>query len=119
VVHHQIDEDADAALLGAVGELDEIAERAVTRIDVIVVRDVVAVVAIGRGLERHQPDRRDAEPVQVIQAAHQPLEVADPVAVGIHIGTNRQAIDDGVLVPEVVDHGGEGTALRSLANLMS
>ena len=44
VVDHQVDEDADAALFAAVGELDEIAERAVARIDAVVVRDVVAVV---------------------------------------------------------------------------
>jgi hypothetical protein len=40
---------ADAALLRAVRELDEVAERAVARIDVVVVGDVVAVVAAGRG----------------------------------------------------------------------
>jgi hypothetical protein len=42
--------------------------------------------------------------VQIIEAAHQPLKVADAVAVGIHIGADGEAIDDGVLVPEVVDH---------------
>ena len=46
VIDHEIDDDADAALLGAVGELDEIAERAVARIDAVVVRNVVAVVAM-------------------------------------------------------------------------
>ena len=46
VVDDEIDDDADAALLGAVGELDEVAERAVARIDAVVVGDVVAVVAL-------------------------------------------------------------------------
>ena len=69
VVDDEIDEHADAALLGAVGELDEIAERAVARIDAVVVGDVVAVVACGRGLERHQPDRGDAEAVQIVEPA--------------------------------------------------
>jgi hypothetical protein len=32
------------------------------------------------------------------------LEVFDAVAVGIHVGSNRQAIDHRVLVPKVVDH---------------
>ena len=71
VVDDEVDEHADAALLGAVGELDEVAERAVARIDAVVVGDVVAVVAMGRGLERHQPDGGDAEAVQVIETAHQ------------------------------------------------
>ena len=95
---------ADAALLGPVRELDEVAERAVARIDAVIIGHVIAVVAMRRGLERHQPDGGDAEPVQVIQAAHQPLEVADPVAIGIHVGADRQAVDHRILVPEVVDH---------------
>ena len=105
VVDDEIDDDADAALLAAMGEFDEVAERAVARIDAVIVRDVVAVVPAGRRLERHQPDRGDAEPVQIVQPPQQALEIADAVAVGIHIGADGQAIDHAVLVPEVVDHG--------------
>ena len=104
VIDHEIDDDAHAALLRAVGELDEIAQRAVARIDAVIVRDVVAVVLAGRGLERHQPDRGDAKPVQIIQPPQQSLEIADAVAIGVHIGADGKAIEDGVLVPEVVDH---------------
>jgi hypothetical protein len=89
MINHEVDEDAHAALLGAVGKFDKIAEGAVTRIDAVVIGDVIAVVATGRGLERHQPDRRDAEAVQIVQPAHQPLEIADPVAIGIHVGADR------------------------------
>ena len=60
VVDDEVDQHTNAALLGAVGELDKIAERAVTRIDAVIVGHVVAVVALGRDLERHQPDGRDA-----------------------------------------------------------
>src|SRR2546427_11260296 len=59
---------------------------------------------MGRDLERHQPDGRDAETMQVVETAHQALEVTNAVAVGIHVGSNRQAIDHRVLVPKVVDH---------------
>ena len=45
VVDDEVDDHADAALLGRVGELDEVAERAVARVDAVVVGDVVAVVA--------------------------------------------------------------------------
>ena len=110
VVDHEIDDHPDAALLGRVGELDEIAERAVGGVDAVVIADVIAVVLAGRGLERHQPNGGDAEPVQVIQAAYQPLEVADPVPIGIHVGADRQAVNHRILVPEVIDHLGNGTA---------
>ena len=104
VVDDEIDDDADAALPAAMGEFDEVAERAVARIDAVIVGDVVAVVLAGRRLKRHQPDRGDAEPVQIVEPPQQALEIADAVAVGIHIGADGQAIDDAVLVPEVVDH---------------
>jgi len=60
MIDDQVDEHADAALLCAMGEFDKIADGAVAWIDAIVVGDVVAVVAMGRDLERHQPDRGDA-----------------------------------------------------------
>ena len=107
VVDDQVDQHAHAALMGAVGELDEVAERAEARVDVVVVGDVVAVVALRRGLERHQPDAGDAQALQVVEPAQQPLEIADAVAVGVHEVPDRQAVDDRVLVPEVVDHVGE------------
>ena len=53
MVHDEIDQHADATLLAAVGEFDEIPKRAVTRIDAVVVGDVIAVVTHRRGLERH------------------------------------------------------------------
>ena len=104
VIDDEVDDDANAALLGLVRELDEIAERAVARVDGVVVGHVVAVVAVRRFLEGHQPDRGDAEPLQVIEPAHEAFEVADAVAVGIHVRADGQAVDDRVLVPEVVDH---------------
>src|ERR1700722_10094629 len=57
-----------------------------------------------RDLKGHQPNRRDAKALEVIETAHQPGEIADAVAVGIHKAADRQAVDDGVFVPEIVDH---------------
>ncbi len=100
-----VDEHPYAALLRAVSEFDKIADRAVARINAVIIGHVVAVIAMGRDLERHQPDGRDAETMQVVETAHQTLEVADAVGVGIHVGSNRQAIDHCILVPKVIDHG--------------
>ena len=106
VIDDEVDDDADAALPAAMGELDEIAERAVARVDAVIVGNIVAVVLAGRGLERHQPDRGDAKAMQIIQPAQQSLEITNAIAIGIHIGADRQAIEYAVLVPEVVDHAG-------------
>jgi len=104
MVDDQIEKDADAALLGAMCEFDKVAKRSIGRIDGVIVGNVVSVVLARRFLERHEPDRGDAEPVQIVEAPHQALEVTHTVAVGIHIGADGQAIDDGILVPEVFDH---------------
>ena len=104
VIDDQIHHHMHAALLGAVREFHEIAERTETRVHGIIVGDVVPVVPARRDLKRHQPNGRDPEPLQVVEAAHQPGEIADAVAIGIHERADRQAIDDGVLVPEIVDH---------------
>ena len=118
VIDDEIDDDADAALPAAMGEFDEVAERAVARIDAVIVRDVVTVVLAGRRLERHQPDRGDAEALQIIQPAQQALEVADAVAIGVHIGADGQAIEHAVLVPEVVDHAGQPCSVRLVSAAM-
>src|ERR1700712_2943303 len=112
VIDHEVDDDADAALLAAVRELNEIAQRAIFRVDAIIVGYVVAVVAAGRWLKRHQPDRRNAEPVQIIETPRQAFEVADAIAIGIHVGPDRQTIKNAVLVPEVVDHPWQPSAIR-------
>ncbi len=48
MVDDKVDDHADAALLAAMGELDEIAERAVARIDAVIVGDIVAIIPAGR-----------------------------------------------------------------------
>ena len=104
VIDDEVDDQANAALFAAVREFDEIAERTVAGIDVVIVGDVVAIVAKGRGLKGHQPDCGDADALQVVEAVHRAAKIADAVTVRVHERGNGEAIDDGVLVPEVVDH---------------
>jgi hypothetical protein len=103
VVDDQVDDEADAALGGGAGELHQLAQGAVARVDAIVVGDVVAVVALGRGVERHQPEAGDPEAGQVVEAAGQAAHIAGAVAVGVHEGADVELVDDRVLVPQVVD----------------
>ena len=104
VVHHQINQNTNAALLCAMGKLDEIAEGAVARIDIVIVGDVIAVVAAWRSLERHQPNRGHPKSMQIIQAPHKSLEIANAVAVGIHVCADGKAVDYCVFIPEIVNH---------------
>src|SRR5262249_47189568 len=108
VIDDEVDEDADAALPRRRGEIGEVAERAVARIDRVVVADVVAVVAHRRALEGHEPRAGDAEAGEVVEPSLEPLKIAGAVAVGVHEGADVQAVDDRVLVPEIGDHRGSG-----------
>ena len=103
MIDDEVDEHAYAPLLASVGELDEIPQRSVAGIYVVVVADVVSVVATGRRLKRHEPDCGDADALEIVETVHQAEEIADAVAVGVHEGGDRQAVDDGV-ESEVVDH---------------
>ena len=104
MVHYQVDQDTDPALFCPVSELDEIAQRAVPRIDIVIIGDVVTAVLARRRLKRHQPDRGHAQSVQIIEATHESCEISNPIAVSVHVSVYRQAVDHRVLVPKIIDH---------------
>jgi hypothetical protein len=99
VIRDEVDHDADATVARGPDELDELPGRAEPLVDAVVVGDVVAVVAVGRRLERHQPDTCDAQPRQVVDLPDQAVEVADAVAVGVAERLDVEAVDDRVLPP--------------------
>ena len=101
VVDDEIGDHAQPAVPGDGHELGEVAERAEARVDGVVVGDVVAVVAVGGRVERHQPDAGDPEPGEVVDVLGESAEVADAVAVGVGERLHVEAVDDGVLPPEI------------------
>ena len=67
VVADQLGDHPQAAPVRLAEEALDVAQRAVVGVDARVVGDVVAVVAQRRGIERQQPERRDAEVLQVVE----------------------------------------------------
>jgi hypothetical protein len=104
VIDDEIDDHADAALRCAMREFDKIPKRSEGRIDGVIIRDVVAVVFARRFLERHQPDRGYAQAAEIVEPAHQALEIADAVGVRIHVSGDRQTVKNRIFVPKVFDH---------------
>ncbi len=99
MVHDKVDDDAHAALVRGVHELDEVRQVTELRKDGGVVRDVVAAVP-QRGLEeRRQPEAVDAQPLQVVQLGRQPFEVPDAVAVAVLEGTHEDLVEHRALEP--------------------
>src|SRR5687768_13486734 len=73
-------------------------------VDAVIVRDIIAVVFVRGWLKGSEPERINAECMQIIQAQLQAFEVTVTIAVGIHKSFQIKAVNDGVLVPEVFDH---------------
>ena len=64
-------------------QLGEVTEGAEPRVDAVVVADVVAVVPVGRRMDRVEPQAGHAEPRQVVEPADQAAQVTAAVAVGV------------------------------------
>src|SRR5262245_46849503 len=105
VVDDKINDHLQATLFRLLSEIDEVAGRSILRIHAIVVGDVVSIVMIWTGLKGLQPDTRCAEARDVIEFPRETLEVTNAVTIGVHVGSNVDTVNDGILVPEVVDHG--------------
>ena len=106
VVDHELGDHLEAPRVGAREKGAEVGERAELGVDGAVVGDVVPVVAEGRRVHGQQPDAVDAEVLQVVQPGHEAREVPHAVPVGVGVGLDVQLVEDRVLVPEVVAHGG-------------
>ena len=71
VVDHELGDDAQIAPVRRAHEGAEIVHPSIGRVDAAVVGDVVAVVAQRRGIERQEPERGDAEILQIVELAGQ------------------------------------------------
>ena len=104
VVDDQFGNHLEAAPVRLAHEVLGVGARAVLRVHVAVVGDVVAVVAEGRRVEGQQPEGVDAQVLQVVEFLREALEIADAVVAAVEEGLDVQFVDDGVLVPERVVH---------------
>src|SRR6266704_2625683 len=77
----------------------EIRERSIVRMHAIVVRNVIAPVAVRRGVNRRKPDRVDAELVNVVEFRQQSGKVAVSVAVSVAKTADIHLINNGATPP--------------------
>ncbi len=100
VVHDQVGDHADAALVRLLDELAEVVDRPVVGMDREEVGDVVAAVAQRRVVHRQQPDAVDADPLEIVELVDQPAEVAGAVVVAVEEAADVDLVEDGRLEPE-------------------
>ena len=113
VVHHQVGDDADAARVRRLDELDEVADGAEVGQDRHEVSDVVPAVPQRGIVDRQQPDAVDAEPLEIVEPGDQAAQVAGAVAVGVVEPADQNLVEDGVLVPLRVARLVEGEGVRN------
>jgi hypothetical protein len=102
VIEHQIEHHAHAALVRLIQKDFEFFQSPVFRIHAGVIRDVIANVKLRRGEVRRQPQRIDAERLQVIQLRDDALEIANPVAVAIRKAARIDLVKHGGLPPFII-----------------
>src|SRR5581483_8172954 len=112
VIQHQLGDDPNPAAMRLFQELLEIAQTAIRRMDIGVIRDVVPIVFQWRWAEWQQPDRGDAKVFQVVELLGEAPEVADPVSYAVVEGPDMQLIDNGVFVPGRISAQGHRSVSR-------
>src|SRR5438477_3627730 len=100
VVHNQVRDDPDAPIARGLRELHKITQRSISRIDAIVVANVVPVIAPRRRKEWLEPQAIDVQPGDVVQFPREPEEIADPVTVSIRERLQVDRVYDCVFVPK-------------------
>ena len=100
MVHDEVGDDAQAALVCGLHEGLDVVDRPVVRVDLVVVGDVVAAVAQRAGVHRQQPDDVDPQPLQVVELLGQAAEVARAVGVAVEEPAQVDLVEDGRLEPD-------------------
>jgi len=100
VVHDQLGDDPQPAIVGRLDERLEVLDVAVGGLDVQIVGNVVAVVSLWGGIRRQQPQRGYAEILQVVELLDEAAEVAYAIVVAVEERLDVQLVQDRVLVPE-------------------
>ena len=100
VIDDELGDDPDLAPLRFLDEAVEVLQRSVGGVNVLVVGDVVAVVLERRRIEGQQPERIDAEPLEIRELAGQARKIADTVGRTVDKGPHMRLVDDRVLVPQ-------------------
>jgi len=101
MVQHQIHDDAMLRFFASGDEPVEVGEGAILRVDVVVVRDVVAEVDLRRGIDGREPDGVDAQALQIVEARGDAIEVANTVGVRVLKAARIDFVDDRVLPPVI------------------
>lgn len=99
VVQHHIDNDPHPPALCLAGEPIEVGQGPKLWVDILMIRYVVTEIDLRRRVERRNPDRADAEMLQVVEVLGDAVQIADAVAVRIPVAAWVDLVEDCLLPP--------------------
>ena len=109
VVHHEVEDHAQAPRVRLPDEPVEVVLRAEEGIDRGMIADVVPDIKPRAREDRRQPDAVDAQPIRpkVIEVLDDPRQVADAVPIRVAVAARIDLVDD-PLAPPLRPVAGEG-----------
>ena len=99
VIHHEIHDDANAALLRFLLHAIKIGQRSVHGIDILVIGNVVAEINLRRRIAWRNPDGINAQTFQIIQFRRDAVEVANAIVVAVRETARIDLVKHRVLPP--------------------
>ena len=99
VVDDKIENDANVVFAAVFDQTIEVFERPVGRVDILVVRNVIAKIDLRRREARRDPDCVDAELLQIVELRCDPVQITHAVIVTVGKAARVNFIEDGMLPP--------------------
>src|SRR4029077_2679150 len=100
VIEHQLGNNPQARIVSRVQKLFKILQRAVRRINRIVIRNIISIIPQRRRIKGQKPDRRYAQIFQVVQLTEKPLKIANTIMVRVTERLDMKLIDNCLFEPE-------------------
>ena len=102
MAQNQVHDDVQPSFVSFLEQVFKILQIAKFRVDGVVIRNVIAKIDIGGGVDRRHPDAIHPQVSQVVKVLDDAWQVTDAVPVGILKGTRIDLIDDPILPPKSV-----------------
>src|SRR5579863_2321812 len=104
VIWYEIENDAQSPPVRLLQQIIEVLQGSEHRIDIAVIRDVVAEIFHRRWIDWRDPDGRYAQPAKIIEARRDAFQIADAVVIRVLKGTRVDFVNNSAFPPGCLAH---------------
>ena len=83
MIDHHVQNHPDASCMRLMDQALEKLQIPINRIDLFIIRDIIAIVHAGTGIKRREPNGVHTQLLQIRQLFQNAAQIADPVAVRV------------------------------------